>query len=74
MRFSTSVGCKLAFMRRFLKQLFCKHESLNFVRNIYGDEINAVSVTKIYRSWWECSNCGKWIPKPELMPEGKHAA
>lgn len=37
-----------------IKRLFCNHE-WQFVRNIYGDEINHVGG---YRSWWSCTKCG----------------
>ena len=39
----------------FFKQLFCKHNNIEFVRNIYGDEINLVNA----RSEWKCKYCGK---------------
>ena len=48
-------------MKRFLKQIVCKHENLEFIRNIYGDEINRVSLKHIYRSIWKCKDCGKII-------------
>ncbi len=38
----------------FLGRLFCKHEYV-FVRNIYGDEINAKGGM---RSVWRCKKCG----------------
>ena len=38
-----------------LKRLFCEHK-YEFVRNIYGDEINACGG---YRSIWKCKKCGK---------------
>ena len=38
------------------KCIFCRHE-YEFVRNIYGDEINHVGGK---RSWWRCVKCGKW--------------
>ena len=53
-------------MKRFLKQIVCKHENLEFIRNIYGDEINRVSLKHIYRSMWKCKDCGKIIYKGEL--------
>lgn len=49
-----------------LKKLFCKHEDLEFVRNIYGDEINRINYRKIYRSIWLCKKCGKQIYKGSL--------
>ena len=44
------------------KKLFCKHE-YEFVRNIYGDEINECSG---YRSVWKCSKCGKYQYRYDL--------
>jgi ribosomal protein L37AE/L43A len=45
-----------------LKRLFCGH-NLEFVRNIYGDEI-------IERGWkrslWRCSKCGAMVAKDAL--------
>ena len=47
---------------RFFKRLFCQHE-LEFVRNIYGDEI-------IERGWkrsiWRCRKCGKTVMQDAL--------
>ncbi len=48
-----------------LKRLFCKHE-YEWVRNIYGDEINA---TGGYRSVWRCAKCGKRVLSHELHDE-----
>jgi hypothetical protein len=45
-----------------LKRLLCKHD-FEFVRNIYGDEINHVGGR---RSWWRCRKCGKWIACDKL--------
>ena len=42
-------------MIKWVKRLFCEHE-YEFVRNIYGDEINACGG---YRSIWKCKKCGK---------------
>lgn len=42
-------------MMKWIKRLFCEHE-YEFVRNIYGDEINACGG---YRSIWKCKKCGK---------------
>jgi len=39
----------------WFKQWRCKHE-YEFVRNIYGDEINWCGG---YRSEWRCKKCGK---------------
>lgn len=43
-------------MRKFLRQLFCFHRHVSYVRAIYGDEINLVGGK---RSWWKCKWCGK---------------
>ena len=40
---------------KWIKRLFCEHE-YEFVRNIYGDEINACGG---YRSIWKCKKCSK---------------
>lgn len=45
-----------------IKRLFCTHE-YEFVRNIYGDEINWAGGK---RSWWRCRKCGKLIARKEL--------
>ena len=42
-------------MIKWVKRLFCEHE-YDFVRNIYGDEINACGG---YRSIWKCKKCSK---------------
>lgn len=42
-------------MMKWIKRLFCEHE-YEFVRNIYGDEINTCGG---YRSIWKCKKCGK---------------
>ena len=39
---------------KIIKQFFCKHNNIEFVRNIYGDEINQISTSHIYRSAWKC--------------------
>lgn len=51
----------------WLKRLFCKHD-YEFVRNIYGDEINHVGGR---RSWWRCRKCGKWIARDKLGGDAK---
>lgn len=55
----------MSLVRLFIKRLFCKHE-YEFVRNIYGDEINMVNGR---RSWWRCMKCGKWRAFKHLQPE-----
>jgi len=47
----------------WFKQLFCKHK-WKFVRNIYGDEINACNGD---RSWWKCEKCGLLETRPYLF-------
>lgn len=45
----------------------CKHKSIEFIRNVYGDEINVLSSDRmIVRSIWKCKNCGKIIYKGRL--------
>ncbi len=38
--------------------------SWQFDRNIYGDEINAVSGD---RSWWRCDKCGSFRTRSRLI-------
>lgn len=45
-----------------IKQFFCKHNNIEFIRNIYGDEINTANA----RSVWKCKYCGKIIYKNKL--------
>lgn len=52
---------------KWIKRLFCKHTYL-WVRNIYGDEINAMNGK---RSWWRCTRCGKWKAKNKLEENGR---
>jgi hypothetical protein len=47
-----------AEMIPFLRRLFCRHVDHEFVRNIYGDEIN---LTGGYRSEWCCRKCGQAV-------------
>ena len=53
-------------MKTWLKMIFCKHRSLRFVRNIYGDEIIFRCAGR-YRSVWVCNRCGSFRDKPELV-------
>jgi hypothetical protein len=41
----------------------CRHRRATFVRNIYGDEINATGA----RSWWECDGCGEFFTRDVLV-------
>ena len=50
-------------MIAFIKRLFCKHDKLFFIRNVYGDEIIDLGYS---RSVWKCEKCGKIIYKGEL--------
>lgn len=46
-------------MRKFLKQLKCKHEFAT-ISNFYGDYIDYISTGfPIYRSRQKCIHCGK---------------
>jgi hypothetical protein len=40
----------------------------HWARNIYGDEINRVSLFRVYRSWWMCLHCGAWQAREKLQP------
>jgi hypothetical protein len=53
----------------FLKKLLCNHlkEPLDFIRNIYGDEINYLNG----RSLWKCKNCGRELVRDYLFESGK---
>ncbi len=52
---------------KWLRRLFCRHSSIVFLRNIHGDEINAWSVRRVYRSLWLCERCGGLVARPELV-------
>jgi len=48
----------------WLKRLFCRHYGgVEFVRNLYGDEIMGWSGN---RSLWRCKRCGGIFAQPEL--------
>lgn len=51
----------------WIKNLFkrCEHE-YEFVRNIYGDEINHCGG---YRSLWRCKKCGRLQWREQLYKE-----
>lgn len=40
---------------KIIKQFFCKHNNIEFVRNIYRNE----STSHTYKSVWKCKYCGK---------------
>ena len=44
------------WIRKIFNKIRCKHD-YQFVRNIYGDEINQCGG---YRSIWQCSKCGRY--------------
>jgi len=43
-------------LKQAIRRFFCKH-TLAWVRNIYGDEINATNC----RTVWICEKCGKYV-------------
>lgn len=45
------------------KRLFCRHQNLEFVRNLYGDEIVDWGWK---RSVWACKRCDAAVGKDEL--------
>lgn len=51
-------------IRNLLK---CKHDQHLFLSNVYGDNINRFSTSKMtVRSIWMCTDCNKIIKKPDL--------
>jgi hypothetical protein len=56
-------------MIALIKRL-CHHEYV-WVRNIYGDEINAVGGR---RSLWRCKKCGKLLLSNALVDEEQHCS
>ncbi len=42
-------------MLKLFRRLLCDHRHSQFVRNVYGDEINLLNA----RSIWKCGHCGK---------------
>lgn len=50
----------------WLRRLFCRHQGSNhaFVRNLYGDQINAWGGK---RSVWRCARCGWLFGRDELQ-------
>lgn len=41
-----------------IKRLICKHDYVT-ISNFYGDYINYISLSKVYRSRQRCMHCGK---------------
>ena len=57
-----------------LRKILCKHkdiEDIEFIRNVYGDEINQLSGKNIVRSIWRCKNCRRIIYKGNLYMDDK---
>jgi hypothetical protein len=52
-------------MKNLFARLFCKHR-WQWVRNIYGDEINLLDGK---RSVWQCSECQQYQYRNELKNE-----
>lgn len=50
-------------IKEFIKRQRCKHKDLEFIDNIYGDEIIRMGGN---RSIWKCKGCGKVIFKKYL--------
>jgi hypothetical protein len=46
-----------------LKRLFCRHRSLQFVRNIHGDEIREHGWA---RSLWRCADCQAVVSRDDF--------
>ena len=44
---------------KFFSSMFCKHQVCDFVRNVYGDEINMLNC----RSLWKCRKCGAEVKR-----------
>lgn len=56
---------------KFVKRLNCKHTNQKCITNFYGDAINMISTKKIYRSAWECKDCGEILYSEYLEPTCK---
>lgn len=50
----------------FFRRLFCRHSEFDFIRNIYGDEINECGGK---RSLWRCRGCGSAVLSADLYPK-----
>ena len=55
----------------FFKMITCKHVEVDFIRNIYGDEINFRNGN---RSEFKCNRCGRIVYKKELYDKEKEKA
>ena len=58
-------------IKAFFKMITCKHNEVEFIRNIYGDEINFRNGN---RSEFKCVRCGRIVYKKELYDEDKEKA
>ena len=54
-------------MIEFIKRLFCRHYKVEFVRNVYGDQINYFNC----RSFWKCVKCGEYVKSQQLHISGE---
>ena len=52
-------------MFKFLSKLFCKHDTLVFIRDIGGDEMTMhyVKGSALAKSEWKCKGCGIYVYK-----------
>ena len=55
----------------FFKMIPCKHAEVEFIRNIYGDEINLRNGN---RSEFKCNRCGRIVYKKDIYDEKKEKA
>ena len=53
-------------MMTWFSRLFCRHHDLEFVQNLYGDQIIEWGWK---RSIWRCTKCEKRIARDELHAE-----
>lgn len=54
--------------KKYFKTLLCRHRSPQFVRNIYGDEINEWGGN---RSLWRCPRCQHVFSRPMLVDQNE---
>jgi ribosomal protein L37AE/L43A len=51
-----------------MRYLRCKHGCVEFVENVYGDNINHYSsIKRTCRSLWYCKQCGKILRNEYLI-------
>ena len=56
-----------AIVIEFIKRLFCRHYKVEFVSNVYGDQINYFNC----RSFWKCVKCGEYVKSQQLHISGE---